>query len=136
VNCWTLARISSAVFGLTLLPLAFKRRDGDPESDPLDAIIQSFNDRWFQGWGATPEEQKVKFINIVNSVRAHPDYKTKYQFNPDPYNKDLAFQKMLQEVMLKRRKEELELYKLFASDPAFRTSWSASVEQGLENALC
>jgi type I restriction enzyme R subunit len=31
---------------------------GDDERDPLDDIIQSFNERWFQGWSATPEEQK------------------------------------------------------------------------------
>jgi hypothetical protein len=32
--------------------------------DPLDEIIKAFNERWFQGWEATPEEQRVKFIHI------------------------------------------------------------------------
>ncbi|APF36754.1 DEAD/DEAH box helicase [Chelatococcus daeguensis] len=102
-------------------------RDGDPERDPLDEIVRTFNERWFQGWGATPEEQRVKFINVVNSVRAHPDFGEKYAANPDPYNREIALEKMLQDVMLKRRKEELELYKLFASDPAFKTAWSQSI---------
>jgi len=106
-------------------------RDGDPEEDPLDKIIRTFNERWFQGWSATPEEQKVKFINVVNSIRAHPDYTAKYEENTDPYNRGLALDKMLQDVMLKRRKEELELYKLFASDPAFKMAWSQNIEQML-----
>lgn len=106
-------------------------RDGEPEKDPLDEIIRSFNERWFQGWSATPEEQRVKFINVVNSIRSHPDYTEKYEANTDPYNRGLALEKMLQEVMLKRRKEELELYKLFASDPAFKTAWSQSIEKVL-----
>jgi len=29
-------------------------RDGE-EIDPLDLIIKSFNEKWFQGWNATPE---------------------------------------------------------------------------------
>lgn len=106
-------------------------RDGESERDPLDEIIRTFNDRWFQGWSATPEEQKVKFINVVNSIRAHPDYTEKYEENTDPYNRNLALEKMLQDVMLKRRKEELELYKLFASDPAFKAAWSQNIQQML-----
>ena len=110
-------------------------RDGDPETDPLDDIIRSFNERWFQGWSATPEEQRVKFVNIVNSIRAHQDYMAKYEDNADPYNRGLALEKMLQDVMLKRRKDELELYKLFASDPAFKAAWSQNIEQVLKKNL-
>jgi type I restriction enzyme R subunit len=110
-------------------------RDGDQETDPLDEIIRSFNERWFQGWSATPEEQRVKFVNIVNSIREHPDYTAKYEENADPYNRGLALEKILQDVMLKRRKDELELYKLFASDPAFKTAWSQNIEQVLNKNL-
>lgn len=106
-------------------------RDGDPEKDPLEVIIQAFNERWFQGWSATPEEQRVKFINVVESIRSHPDYAKKYEENPDPYNRDLALEKILQDVMLKRRKEELEFYKLFANDPAFKIALSQSIEKVL-----
>ena len=103
-------------------------RDGEVGKDPLNEIIRVFNERWFQGWSATPEEQRVKFINIVESVRSHPDFKSKYENNPDPDNRAIAFEKMLQDVMLKRRKEELDLYKLFANDPAFKAAWQQSVE--------
>lgn len=107
-------------------------RDGEPERDVLDEIIRSFNERWFQGWSATPEEQRVKFINVINSIRAHPDYTEKYAENADPYNRELALERILQDVMLKRRKEELELYKLYASDPAFKAAWSQSIEKVLK----
>jgi len=40
------------------------------DEDPLDLIIKSFNERWFQGWEATPEEQRVKFINLAQSMKA------------------------------------------------------------------
>jgi type I restriction enzyme R subunit len=69
----------------------------------------------------------------VESVRSHPDFISKYENNPDPDNRAIAFEKMLQEVMLKRRKEELELYKLFANDPAFKAAWQQSVERFVRN---
>lgn len=69
---------------------------------------------------------------MVDSVRSHPDFTEKYQENADPYNRNLALEKMLQDVMLKRRKEELELYKLFASDPSFKAAWSRSVQESLD----
>lgn len=104
-------------------------RDGEVQRDPLDEIIDGFNGRWFQGWSATPEEQRVKFINIAQSIKAHPDFEEKYQNNPDPHNRGLAFEKMLKEVMLQRRRDEMELYKLFANDPAFKASWLQSMER-------
>lgn len=106
---------------------------GEADRDPLDDIIKIFNERWFQGWSATPEEQKVKFVNIAESVRQHPDFESKYQNNQDPHNRELAFEKMLKEIMLQRRKDELELYQLFARDPAFKASWTQSMQRVVAN---
>ena len=106
--------------------------DTGKDSDPLDEIIRAFNERWFQGWSATPEEQKVKFVNIANSIKQHPDFELKYKNNHDPHNRELAFEKILKEIMLQRRKEELELYKLFASDAAFKTSWMQSMQRTVD----
>lgn len=91
----------------------------DEEKDPLDLIIQSFNERWFQGWEATPEDQRVKFISLTKSVQAHPDFEEKVVNNSDQQNSDLAFKKILDEVMRQQRKQELELYKLYAKDETF-----------------
>lgn len=102
------------------------------ETNPLDEIVNTFNERWFQGWSATPEEQRIKFVNIAESVKAHPDYENKYKNNADPHNRELAFEKILKEIMLQRRKDELELYKLFAGDDAFKSSWKQSIQRILD----
>jgi type I restriction enzyme R subunit len=92
---------------------------GESEKDPLDEIIKSFNDRWFHGWDATPEDQRVKFVAIGRHIQAHPDYQTKIADNHDLQNRDLAFKKILDDVMSQQRKKELELYKLYAKDESF-----------------
>jgi type I restriction enzyme R subunit len=102
---------------------------GHEEHDPLDEIIRNFNERWFQGWGATPEEQRIKFINIADGIKAHPDFAEKYQNNPDVHNRDLAFEKIFEEVMLKNRRNELELYKLLAHDTAFKAAMQQSLRR-------
>lgn len=91
----------------------------DKEEDPLDIIINSFNERWFQGWEATPEDQRIKFVTLGKYIQAHPDYQTKVADNRDVLNRDLAFKKILDEVMSKQRKSELDLYRLYAKDDAF-----------------
>ncbi|KXN98055.1 DEAD/DEAH box helicase [Aequorivita aquimaris] len=92
---------------------------GDENKDPLELIIKSFNERWFQGWEATPEDQRVKFISLTKSIQAHPDFQTKVADNTDEQNKDLAFRRILDDVMSKQRKQELDLYRLYAKDPTF-----------------
>jgi type I restriction enzyme R subunit len=92
---------------------------GDEEADPLDLIIKSFNERWFQGWDATPDDQRIKFISLTKSLQSHPDFKKKVVDNKDQQNSDLAFKKILDDVMRKQRKTELDLYRLYAKDDAF-----------------
>jgi type I restriction enzyme R subunit len=105
---------------------------GKTEEDPLDLIIRSFNERWFQGWEATPEEQRVKFVNLANNMRSHPDYKDKYADNPDTQNRDIAFVKIFDDVMAKQRKNELDLYRLIAKDDSFRTAMLETIKRMLE----
>lgn len=95
----------------------------DEEKDPLDLIINSFNERWFQGWEATPDDQRVKFISLTKSIQSHPDFQPKVVANNDEQNKNLAFQKILDEVMSKQRKQELDLYRLYAKDEAFKIAF-------------
>lgn len=102
---------------------------GDEDHDPLDEIILNFNERWFQGWSATPQEQRVKFLNIADSIQAHPDFAEKYKNNQDTQTRVLAFQKIFEDVMLKKRRNELELYKLLASDAAFKSAMQQSLRQ-------
>jgi len=89
------------------------------DKDTLEEIIRTFNEKWFHGWEATPEDQKVKFVSLSKHIKEHPDYKAKVADNKDVQNRDLAFKKILDEVMAKQRKKELDLYKLYAKDEAF-----------------
>jgi type I restriction enzyme R subunit len=104
---------------------------GELEEDPLDEIIKTFNERWFGGWAATPEEQKVKFVNILKQIKEHADFESKYLNNPDPHTKDLAFDKIMNEVMLRQRKVDMDMYKQYSKDTAFRMSWKYSLQQGV-----
>jgi len=101
----------------------------DEEDDRLDEIIHRFNERWFQGWSATPEEQRIKFVHLAKHIQVHPDYETKYKNNQDVHNRELAFEKIFNDVMLKSRKNELALYKLLVSDPAFKIAMQQSLQQ-------
>lgn len=92
----------------------------DEDKDPLDLIIQSFNEKWFQNWEVTPEDQRVKFISLTKSIQAHPDFESKYLNNSDEQNKSIAFEKIMNDVMAQQRKQELDLYRLYAKDDAFK----------------
>jgi type I restriction enzyme R subunit len=105
--------------------------DQHEQSDHLDLIIKSFNEKWFQGWEATPEEQRVKFVNLAQSMRSHPDFKDKYEDNTDSQNRDIAFVKIFDEVIAAQRKNELELYRLIAKDEAFKTAMQDTLRRML-----
>lgn len=104
---------------------------GDNEKDQLDLIIKSFNERWFQGWEATPDEQRVKFVNLAQKIKEHPDFKEKYQENPDAQNREIAFGKIFEEVMGKQRKTELDLYRLLSQDESFKMAMQDTIKRVL-----
>ena len=64
-------------------------------------------------------------------MKKHNDFKSKYQENDDEHTKGLAFEKMVAEIMNKDRRTELELYKLFAGDQAFKASLLESLKKAL-----
>lgn len=102
---------------------------GSEEKDELDLIIKSFNEKWYQGWDATPEEQRIKFINLAKNMQAHPDFEEKYAKNPDAQNREIAFLKMFEEVMAKQRKNELDLYRLISNDNVAKLSFIDSLKR-------
>ncbi len=103
----------------------------EEEQDPLDEIIRHFNQRWADGWGDTPEEARVKFLSVFNGIQAHLDFEEKYKNNPDVHNRKLAFESIFDDIMLKRRDQDLQLYKLIATDSDFRTSVLDNLQQFL-----
>ncbi len=107
---------------------------GPVEKDPLDEIVRAFNERHFAGWEATPEEQRVKFINIAKHVMKHADYKVQVEGNPDSQNRQLALERLIQQAVSIERRRELDLYKRYAGDPDFKRAFDASVSRLLASA--
>ncbi len=106
--------------------------DANMEKDPLDVIVKNFNERWFHGWEATPEEQRVRFVNIAKKIKEHPDYQSKYLDNPDSQNRELAYVKIFNEVMNQQRRKELELYRMISQDEAFKQAMQDTVKRILQ----
>ena len=103
--------------------------DDAPQKDPLDEIISAFNNRFFTGWDATPQEQRVKFINIARHVIDNPYYQNQVVNNPDEQNRRLALEELIKQAINRERKRELDLYKRYASDPEFKRAFDASIMQ-------
>lgn len=90
-----------------------------PSKDPLDEIIQNFNERWFSGVEGSAEEKKIKLIYLQKKFQAHPDFEKKVLENKDSHTKDLAIKKIMDEVMAKQRKMDMDMYKLYVQDASF-----------------
>lgn len=96
--------------------------DGGSEESPLDEIIRTFNERFFDAWDATPEEQRVKLINLLGHIKRDRDYEARVLNNPDQQNRKIALESLIKDAVNKERRRELELYKLYAGDEDFKKS--------------
>ena len=102
------------------------RTDGE-EKDPLTQIIETFNEKYFAGWGATPEEQKVKFLSIARNVMNNPNYQAQVLNNQDAQNRRLAMERLIKSAVSQERKKELDLYRHYAGDEDFKRAFDASI---------
>jgi type I restriction enzyme R subunit len=64
-------------------------------------------------------------------MKEHPDFKEKYEDNPDVQNREIAFGKIFEEVMSKQRKTELELYRLLSQDESFKKAMQETIKRML-----
>jgi len=103
------------------------------EQSPLDEIIKAFNERFFAGWEATPEEQKVKLLNIAKSVVSNPLYQSQVVDNQDEQNSRIAVEKLIKDAINKERRKEVSMYKLYAQDADFKRAFDASILRMLGN---
>ncbi len=92
----------------------------------LDVIVEAFNERWFNAWSATPEEQKVKLVTIVDRVKSSADYEKQVLNNPDEQNRRLALETLINQAVLAQRKTDMELYQL-RQDDAFRQAFNDAI---------
>lgn len=105
----------------------------EDDEDPLDLIIQSFNERWFHGWEATPEDQRVKLVTLTRHIKAHPDYELKVANNKDVQHRDIALKVIMEEVMSAQRKNELDLYRLYAKDDSFKQAFFDTMKRMVDS---
>jgi type I restriction enzyme, R subunit len=101
--------------------------DPPGEESPLDDIIRHFNERFFSAWDATPEEQRVKLIKIMEHVQESAAYKTQVVNNPDEQNREIALRTLISQAVNKERKKDLDLYKVYAADPDFKKAFDESI---------
>ena len=104
----------------------------EEEKDPLDLIIRAFNERYFEGWEASPEEQKVKIIAVAKHVQDNPNFEKQVVNNPDAQNRDLALLKMVNDAIRKQRKSEMDMYKNYHQDDGFKQAFIAMISRVLD----
>ena len=107
----------------------------DDAKDPLDLIIAAFNERYFTGWDATPEEQRVKLINIAKHVMSDPSFTDKVVNNTDRQNRRIASNGLIEKAIRSERRRELDLYKKYASDDEFKTGIHETILRMVEFSL-
>ncbi len=93
------------------------------EEEALDLIIRSFNEKYFAPLGGTPEENRVRILSYARHITDHPDMSHKVLDNPDPQTSELAFDKIYDDVMAQKRREDLDFYRRLAKDDAARADF-------------
>ena len=68
-------------------------------------------------------------MRTEKDISAHPDFEPKVKNNPDIQNRDLALKKILDEVMIKHRKSDLESYKLYVSDDSYKQAFFDTIKR-------
>ena len=101
--------------------------------DPLDEILKEFNERWFKGWNATPEDQKTKLISVAKAVSEDDDYKTLVVGNPDQQAVDALMVEIIDRIIRQKRKGDMSLYKEYQQNEGFKDGFRSVVVRMLGN---
>ena len=99
--------------------------------DPLDVILQEFNNRWFNGWEATPDDQKMKLVSVAQAVAADEDYQTLVVGNPDQQAVDDLMITIIDRIMRKKRKGDNSLYKEYQQNEGFKADFRSVITRML-----
>ncbi len=101
--------------------------------DPLDVILQEFNNRWFNGWEATPDDQKMKLVSVAQAVAADEDYQTLVVGNPDQQAVDDLMITIIDKIMRKKRKGDNSLYKEYQQNEGFKADFRSVITRMLSD---
>ena len=104
--------------------------DEEP-TDPLDKILKDFNERWFKGWDATPDDQKAKMVNVAKAVADDEDYQTLVVGNPDQQAVEAAMIAIVDRIMRKQRKGDMSLYKEYQHNEGFKHNFINIIDRML-----
>lgn len=116
-----------------LKPVMVHAGDDEPEEDPLEQILKEFNERWFKGWDATPDDQKAKLINVAKAVAADEDYQTLVVGNPDQQAVAEAMIAIVDRIMRKQRKGDMSLYKEYQQNEGFKHNFINIIDRILSD---
>lgn len=107
----------------------------DDDKDPLDVIIKEFNEHWFRGWSATPDDQKIKFIRVAKAVLDDNDYQDLIIGNPDQQAVNKTRAMIIDKAVRNMRKSDMSLYKSYQQNEQFREDFRAVIIKMLSDSL-
>lgn len=105
----------------------------DPVKDPLDEIIKKFNEHWFNGWDATPADQKEKLVNIAKAIAADENYRKLVIGNPDQQAVEEAMGTIIDRIIRQKRKGDMSLYREYQQNAAFKDGFRTLITRMLDN---
>ena len=117
-----------------LAPKMVSAGDQEDNGTPFDIILEHFNERHFQGWEATPEEQRTKVIKIAQLVTQASQYRNTVVENPETEAAERIFMDILRGTMSHQRNSDLSLYRMFQQDESFRHDFANLGRSAIENA--
>ena len=105
----------------------------EDEADKLDNIIKDFNERWFKGWQATPDDQKTKLVSITKAVEADPDYLTMVVGNPDKDAVEVIMKQIIDRVVRQKRASDMSLYQQYQQNSDFQLNFRSLITRLIGN---
>lgn len=105
----------------------------NPEVDTLEKIVAEFNERWFQGWKTTPEDQKTKLVSIANAVIKDADYNKLIVGNPDPDTTAIALNDIITRIIRKQRTADMSLYKEYQQNQGFKDNFNILISRIIQD---
>ncbi len=114
-------------------PVMVNAGDDDDPKDSLDHIIQEFNERWFKGWNATPDEQKTKLMTMAKALADNEDYKTLVVGNPDQQAVDEMYGRIIDSIVRKTRSGDMSLYKEYQQNEGFKANFQRLLRTMVED---
>lgn len=106
----------------------------EDEKDPLSAIIEAFNERWF-GDLSELEGAEIRLVNLVKQVKANDEYEKSFLGTSDPEGKKIVFDELMKQAIFENRRKDVEWSKRINTDPEFKASVYMAARQMLDTGL-